>query len=159
MAELFMLQPLFPGENAVDQFISLCKILGTPKEAQWPDAFRLFPRLNMAEMPQYKKKKLSEVVKNASNSALQVLEMMLAYDPVKRPSADELMTHPYFAEINDQYYEFEKRSKISRALSNKPKTNQNTYESMKITEEGIRIMTMQGQQVKEKNSLPKNILP
>jgi len=49
--------------------------------------------------------------------------MMLTYNPEKRPTADELMVHPFFADINNQYYDFEKRSKISRALTNKPNTN------------------------------------
>jgi serine/threonine protein kinase len=73
--------------------------------------------------------------------------MMLSYDPDKRPSAEELMAHSYFSDINEQYYEFEKKSR--KALNNKPKTKQNTFESMKITDEGIRIMTTQDRQAKE----------
>ncbi len=59
MAELFIMAPLFPGKNAVDQLKQLCKILGTPEDLDWPDALRLFSRVQCSEMkefPNYKKR-------------------------------------------------------------------------------------------------------
>ena len=84
---------------------------------------------------------------------------MLRYNSDYRPNAEELMSEPYFEDIHDQYHEYEKRMKIgSRFASNgrKPKTlPEGNFESMKITENGIRIMTMQsGTQNEGKQRLP-----
>ena len=32
-AELILLEPLFPGENSVDQLVEIMKVLGTPTSA------------------------------------------------------------------------------------------------------------------------------
>lgn len=98
-------------------------------------------------MPNYPKKDLRDVIPEASDEAIKIIGLMLRYNSDYRPNADELMKEPYFEDIHDQYLEFEKRMKIgSRYTQNgrKPKTIQEgTFESLKITENGIRIMTMQ----------------
>ncbi|CDW76604.1 serine threonine-protein kinase mak [Stylonychia lemnae] len=158
MAELFTLQPLFPGEDAIDQFKVLIKILGTPKDSKWSDFSRLFKRISnkMQDLPNYKKKDLQEIITEASPEAVEIIERMLTYNPNDRPSAEELMLDPYFEEIHNQYLGIDKKSKISQALHKKPRTNQNTFESMKITENGIRIMTMQEGNEREREGSTSN---
>jgi serine/threonine protein kinase len=45
MAELYLMKPIFPGKNQVDQFSTICRVLGTPDDNEWEDANRLYPRL------------------------------------------------------------------------------------------------------------------
>ena len=66
MAELFLMSPLFPGKDAVDQFKVMCKILGSPQENEWADGLRLFPRIKLKELPKHRKKNLKEIIPNAS---------------------------------------------------------------------------------------------
>lgn len=42
MAELYNLSPLFPGPSEQEQFKTICKILGSPKQSEWPEGHRLF---------------------------------------------------------------------------------------------------------------------
>ena len=79
--------------------------MGTPKEDEYPDANRLFPRLSreMPEMPYYRKKDLGEYIPSASDEALELIESMLKYNPNSRPSADELLRHPFFRKVSKSY--------------------------------------------------------
>lgn len=69
MAELFLMHPIFQGISATDQWKKICKVMGTPSEEEWGDAYRLYGRLKKdekVEMPYYKKKQLTNVIGNAS---------------------------------------------------------------------------------------------
>ena len=41
MAELFLLRPLFPGNNESDQIYKTCAVLGSPTQEQWPEGYTL----------------------------------------------------------------------------------------------------------------------
>jgi protein kinase len=41
MAELYTLRPLFPGQSENDQLQKICGVLGTPRQSDWPDAFKM----------------------------------------------------------------------------------------------------------------------
>ncbi|TXG71341.1 hypothetical protein EZV62_006276 [Acer yangbiense] len=41
MAELLMLQPLFPGRNVSDQMSMICRVLGSPTTETWPKGLAL----------------------------------------------------------------------------------------------------------------------
>lgn len=41
MAELYMLRPLFPGQNETDQIYKICAVLGSPSQTDWPEGYKL----------------------------------------------------------------------------------------------------------------------
>ncbi len=45
MAELYLLRPLFPGNNETDQIYKICAVLGSPTQAQWPEGYKLASRI------------------------------------------------------------------------------------------------------------------
>ena len=100
MAELYNLRPLFPGQSEFDQMDKIVKILGTPKREDWPEGYRLMESLKM-EFPQYKRKNFHNLFFDISEEAINFLEYIFIYDSVKRPSANDLLNHPYLSNSNN----------------------------------------------------------
>ncbi|XP_039148196.1 serine/threonine-protein kinase ICK isoform X2 [Drosophila simulans] len=95
MAELYTFRPLFPGSSEVDQLFKICSVLGTPEKDDWPDGYRLASMIHF-RYPDCIKVPLSSVVSRCSQNGLDLLEDMLAYDPDKRPTAQQSLKYPYF---------------------------------------------------------------
>ena len=94
MAELYSLKPLFPGQNEFDQIDKIVRILGTPNYEEWSEGFRLMENLNM-KFPEYTKKNFKNILFDISNEAIDFLEYIFQYDSNKRPSAKQLLNHPF----------------------------------------------------------------
>ncbi|XP_022220107.1 cyclin-dependent kinase 8 isoform X2 [Drosophila obscura] len=95
MAELYTFRPLFPGSSEMDQLFKICSVLGTPEKGDWPDGYRLASMIHF-RYPDCIKVPLSSVVSRCSQNGLDLLEDMLAYDPDKRPTAQQSLKYPYF---------------------------------------------------------------
>ncbi|XP_017060960.1 serine/threonine-protein kinase ICK [Drosophila ficusphila] len=95
MAELYTFRPLFPGSSEVDQLFKICSVLGTPEKNDWPDGYRLASMIHF-RYPDCIKVPLSSVVSRCSQNGLDLLEDLLAYDPDKRPTAQQSLKYPYF---------------------------------------------------------------
>ncbi|KAL7741639.1 hypothetical protein ACLKA6_019406 [Drosophila palustris] len=95
MAELYTFRPLFPGSSEVDQLFKICSVLGTPGKSDWPDGYRLAAMIHF-RYPDCIKVPLSSVVSRCSQTGLDLLEDLLAYDPEKRPTAQQSLKYPYF---------------------------------------------------------------
>ncbi len=96
MAELYMLRPLFNGNSETDQLYKVCSVLGTPSLNSWSEGHRLATQMGF-NFPQFSAMPLSNLIPNASPEALQLLNEMLRYDPSKRPTAQQVLQHPYFS--------------------------------------------------------------
>ncbi|KAI9274180.1 kinase-like domain-containing protein [Sporodiniella umbellata] len=101
-AEMLTLQPLFPGDSQIDQMLRIFRLLGTPTEDMWPGVTALadynsnFPIWATRSFPERLKKypKYQEV----DESAIDLLQALLTYNPVSRISAIRAEEHPFFFE-------------------------------------------------------------
>lgn len=92
-------KPLFPGKDGYDQLQLMTSIIGSPSDdaiskvqsARVRQHFRMLPRRN--------KRPFSQIFPNASADACSLLEWLLEFDPVRRPSALEALSHPYFRDF------------------------------------------------------------
>lgn len=101
LAELYLKRPLFPGDAEVDQLFRFFRVFGTPNETTLP-GFKSFPDYNK-EFPYWKGEGLDNYLKThrvedknpiiMDKHAFNLLERMLVYDPCKRISAKEALTH------------------------------------------------------------------
>ncbi|KAI8915998.1 kinase-like domain-containing protein, partial [Gorgonomyces haynaldii] len=91
MAELFNLEPLFPGSSEIDQLFRICNVLGTPINEQ----DQLANAMNF-KFPQANGLALETVIQGAPDAAIQMIADCLYYDPQKRPTASEMLMHPWF---------------------------------------------------------------
>lgn len=94
MAELYLLAPLFSGSSEVDQLNKICSVQGTPPKS-WTEGYKQAGQIHM-QFPNYTAIPLNELIKNASPEGIELMQMCLQYDGFKRPSAQQVLSHPYF---------------------------------------------------------------
>jgi cyclin-dependent kinase len=75
-------------------FLTLCSILGTPTEADWPGVTS-FPDFKPS-FPKWQRQDIANTVTSLDDLGLDLLDMLLVYDPAGRISAKQAVTHPYF---------------------------------------------------------------
>lgn len=95
LAELFTLCPIFPGESEIDQLYKICCVLGPPDWTSFPElrsASRLFDISCFDITPA----NLSDVIPNASSEAIDLIKQLCSWDPLRRPTADQCLQHPFF---------------------------------------------------------------
>ena len=97
LVEIFTRHAIFPGDGGeISQLEKIYAVLGTPNTQQWPGLVDMawFELLRpTAKRPNVFKEKYQERVTPA---AYELLESMFQYDPDKRPSASDVLEHPYF---------------------------------------------------------------
>nr|XP_037272912.1 sporulation protein kinase pit1-like [Rhipicephalus microplus] len=86
IAELYTLQPLFPGRNEVDQLFRICAVLGTPDQREWPEGHQLAAALQL-RWPHFPQGSLAAVVPTASREAHVLMRDLLRWNPARRPTA------------------------------------------------------------------------
>ncbi|XP_077229546.1 protein kinase superfamily protein isoform X2 [Tasmannia lanceolata] len=95
LAELFTLSPLFPGESETDQLYKICCILGSPNSTTWPEGINL-SRLASFSFLKINPVNLSYIIPNASLEAIDLIVQLCSWDPLKRPTAEQSLQHPFF---------------------------------------------------------------
>lgn len=95
LAELFTQSPLFPGESETDQIYKICTVLGTPDSSIWPEGMNL-PRSINFRFFQIPPANLSDIIPSASLEAIDLIQKLCSWDPMKRPTAEQALQHPFF---------------------------------------------------------------
>jgi len=97
-AEMANGRPLFAGTSENDQLDRIFRLLGTPNEEIYPQ---------IADLPEYKPDftiyprpdSLAQLVEGLDHRGCDLLQKMLEYDPARRISAQDAMSHPYFDDL------------------------------------------------------------
>lgn len=99
-AEMVNGHPLFPGQTEADQLQKIFKVLGTPKEADWP---------TVRELPDWKDDFTpydplpgDQIAPSLDPTGLALMMKMLQYDPQKRETGKNAMEHEYFSDLDDK---------------------------------------------------------
>ncbi|CAI5999586.1 unnamed protein product [Closterium sp. NIES-65] len=95
MAELFTLEPLFPGASEIDEILKICAVIGTPTPRTWPQGLRLAASMNF-RFPEYSPIPLAQIMPMASDEAVDLVTALCSWDPARRPSAAQALQHPFF---------------------------------------------------------------
>lgn len=94
--ELLLHRPLFPASAEVRLLELMCELLGTPSVRIWPGLAKLplWPKLS-SSLPENEYNELPSRFAKVSPSAstLELLNMMLTYDPERRISATDALEH------------------------------------------------------------------
>mmetsp|Transcript_20555 Transcript_20555/g.39651 ORF Transcript_20555/g.39651 Transcript_20555/m.39651 type:complete len:205 (+) Transcript_20555:507-1121(+) len=97
--ELLQNDPLLPGKTELEQIEMIFKLLGTPTESIWPGLRDLDLQPYSEKIPHYPYYDLDNMLANrTTKKGLELLSMMLTYDPCKRITAEKALAHPYFTE-------------------------------------------------------------
>ena len=97
LVEIFTRHAIFPGDGGeISQLDKIYAILGTPNKLDWPGLVDMawFELLRpTVRRPNVFAEKYQDRVTPA---AFELLQAMFQYDPTKRPSASDVLEHPYF---------------------------------------------------------------
>eukprot|EP00035_Acanthoeca_spectabilis_P034943 m.31678 g.31678 ORF g.31678 m.31678 type:complete len:390 (-) comp6958_c0_seq1:3722-4891(-) len=106
MAELLLGQPIFPGENGVDQLVEIIKVLGTPTKEE---IAHMNPNYTEFKFPQIPRCPWDRVFRNraVTPEAVDLCSKLLEYIPTDRVTLWNAMSHPFFYEIRDPGTTFE----------------------------------------------------
>ncbi|KAL3425704.1 Serine/threonine-protein kinase ppk23 [Phlyctema vagabunda] len=98
--ELLTKEPLLQGKNEVDELSKIFELCGIPTEESWP-GFKRLPNARSLRLPKNPVSQGSVLrakfpFLTGAGSAL--LTSLLALNPAKRPTAKEMLEHPFFTE-------------------------------------------------------------
>ncbi|GIY22653.1 hypothetical protein CEXT_368271 [Caerostris extrusa] len=96
LAELYKRDPIFPGENEVDQLSKIFEITGSPKQSEWPKDVSV----PWTSFKFYKGVPLHTVVPEICSDGLDLLKRMLCFNPTERISCEAALKHPYFRDVS-----------------------------------------------------------
>jgi len=97
LVEIFTKHAIFPGDGSeINQLEKIHAVMGTPNRKEWPNLIEM-PWFELLR-PNHRKPNVFEAkYKNVvTPAAFDLLAKMLQYDPDKRPTAAEVLQHPYF---------------------------------------------------------------
>lgn len=98
--EILTFQPLFPGDNELDQLQKIHEIVGTPTERMLAK-FRKRPiGIVFAKRPGIPLHKLLPMI---SSNGVDILRRTLFYHPDSRISAKQMINHVYFDDLRNKY--------------------------------------------------------
>ncbi|KAI0028549.1 kinase-like domain-containing protein [Vararia minispora EC-137] len=92
-AELMLRTPYLPGESDMDQLKTIFRALGTPTEEDWPGHTKLPDYVPVGQFPRLP---LRDLFTAATADALNLLQSCFHYEPCRRISAHDALSHPYF---------------------------------------------------------------
>lgn len=97
-------RPIFPGKSHLDQIEQIVKLVGTPAPEDIKGVDKAIKY--MQSLPRYAKRHFFPGQDEYPNQlAVDLLEKMLTFNPEKRITIDEALSHPYLADIRDIEYE------------------------------------------------------
>ncbi|KAM7259498.1 hypothetical protein ACFE04_015239 [Oxalis oulophora] len=103
--ELLRRETLFPGKDYVQQLQLITELLGSPDDSDLGFLRSDNARKYIKQLPHVPKKPFSHKFPLLSPVAIDLAQKMLVFDPSKRITVEEALTHPYLSalhEINEE---------------------------------------------------------
>ena len=104
LAELLGRTPVFPGSDYVDQLARIHKVLGNPPESIRASVGSERAKEHLEAMGDSPGIPWSHIYPDAPEQALDLLSRMLQWDPQKRITAGEALSHPWLRRYREASY-------------------------------------------------------
>ena len=102
--QLITRKPLFDGTSVLDQLIKIVKTIGSPNNidedlyfVKHPKAIEFMRSIQKVDEPDFEK-----LFENGTMEEIELLKMMLKWNPSKRITVEEALKHPYFEMLHDE---------------------------------------------------------
>ncbi|PWN52824.1 Pkinase-domain-containing protein [Violaceomyces palustris] len=102
LAEMLTGRPLFPGRDYHHQLSLILDVLGTPTLDEFYAINSRRSRDYIRAMPFRKRKDFTKLFPMASTQAIDFLQRTLTFDPKKRMTVEECLSHPYLEAYHDE---------------------------------------------------------
>ena len=100
--EMLTLEPLFPGDDEIDQVNKINYILGSPPNELFEKFVKNSAHRNEFNFEYQKGVGISKYLNHVSSNVVDLIGKMLIYDPDLRPTARECLSHECFKEFVEQ---------------------------------------------------------
>lgn len=101
-SELLGRTPLFPGDHYLDQIQKIISVLGSPsKEDIEFITNQQAKEFVVTKLPKRTRQPFSNLFPKANPVALDLLSKMLVFNPHKRYTVEQCLTHPYFEGLHN----------------------------------------------------------
>jgi Protein kinase domain len=100
-SELLARRPVFPGSSYIHQISAITDVLGTPPEDEIANISSEPARRFIRQLGFKPRVPLAQLHPNATPLALDLLDKLLQFDPIKRITVEEALAHPYLASLHD----------------------------------------------------------
>jgi mitogen-activated protein kinase 1/3 len=100
-AELLGRQPLFPGDNYLDEIQKIISVLGSPTESDLEFIDKPNVKEFVNKIAKRTKQNFNVMFPTANPIAIDLLEKMLTFSPDKRYNVEQCIQHPYFEGLHD----------------------------------------------------------
>ncbi|XP_057953851.1 mitogen-activated protein kinase 3 [Malania oleifera] len=99
--ELMNRKPLFPGKDHVNQMRLLTELLGTPTESDLGFVRNEDAKRFIRQLSAYPRQSLARVFPHVHPLAIDLVDRMLTFDPTRRITVEEALSHPYLSRLHD----------------------------------------------------------
>ncbi|CAD8181801.1 unnamed protein product [Paramecium octaurelia] len=99
LGEMIMGKAIFPGTSTMNQVEMILEILGTPTEDDIKSIAAPLARHVLDDFQYVKPKNFKTVFSQESDDTLSFLKHLLVFNPQKRLTVEQALTHPYMAEF------------------------------------------------------------
>lgn len=114
MLELYLKKNLFTARNELEQIAKISEIIGSPNKEDWPEGFSLMQK-TLNSFQAVKGIGLDKIDKRISSNAIDLLKILLSWNPKNRQSTGDILNHAYFNDLNPK-----KREVNLKFLKSKP---------------------------------------
>ena len=158
MAEMYLHpQPLFCGANEKEVLFRICSVLGTPTYDTWYDGIQQANIIGL-KFPTNSGTDLEKIITGASSEAVDLMKLMLKWDPNQRATAKMLLKHPFFSNhtINSYYYTDIRNDYFFKDNNVKRFSNNNVEDTNKIKNDSKDNMKNENSNNNNKNEITDN---
>lgn len=99
--EIIRRKPLFPGKDYVQQLRLITELLGSPDESDLGFLRSDGARRHVMQLPKFPKQPFSVKFPHVAPVAIDLLEKMLVFDPLKRITVEEALNHPFLSSLHE----------------------------------------------------------
>jgi mitogen-activated protein kinase 1/3 len=101
LAEMLSNRPIFPGKHYLDQLNHILNTLGSPSQSDLNCILNDKARAYLESLPSRQKQAWSKLYPGADEKALDILDKMLAFNPLNRITVEDALAHPYLQAYYD----------------------------------------------------------
>lgn len=128
LAELVSGRPLFPGSSTMDQLERVISFTGPPTPAEIESMESTFTQTMLSNLS-YSKPRLilEEKLERAHPDAIELIQDLLAFNPAKRPTAEQCLEYKYVAQFHNPAKEVVADTKVVMVLKDSEKHTVRDY--------------------------------